>query len=262
MKIESPPPLLVSRADGIARLRFNRPDQLNTIDIAMAEAFATACDDIAADPAIRVVVLSGEGRGFGAGGDLSAFHTDADTTAVAIIGPMHAGVQRLAALDAPVLASLHGVVAGGSMSLAMACDLAIAAEGTRFNLAYVNIAANCDVSGSYHLPRLVGLRNAMGIALLGETFDASEALRLGLINKLVPADRLADQTETLVQKLAHGPTRAIGRMKRLLRVSLDNSLATQLDLEQEAFRGSAQTRDFAAALDAFFNKRKPVFEGR
>jgi len=262
MQIEIPPTLLVSRSDGIARLRFNRPQQLNAIDVAMAEAFAAACRDIAADASVRVVVLSGEGRGFGAGGDLAAFQTDPGAAALAIIGPMHEGVKLLTALDAPVIASLHGVVAGGSMSLALACDLAIAADDTTFNLAYVNVAASCDLSGSYSLPRIVGLRNAMQIALLGETLGAEEALRLGLVNRVVPADQLAAETDRLAERLAHGPTRALGRMKKLMRASLDNPLAAQLDLEAEAFHASTQTRDFGEALDAFFGKRTPRFEGR
>ena len=255
-------PLLFSVADGIARLRFNRPAQLNALDLATAQAFDKATTAIAADPTVRVVVLSGEGRGFGAGGDLAAFRGDPWGAAQAIMEPMHASVRRLTALDAPVLASLHGVVAGGTMSLALSCDLAIAAEGTKFNLAYVNIGASCDVSASYNLPRLVGLRNALGIALLSETFDASEAHRLGLVNKVVPADRLAEETEAIARKLAAGATKAMGRLKRLMRESSGHDLATQLDRERDAFREGTGTEDFREGLDAFLSKRKPVFKGR
>jgi 2-(1,2-epoxy-1,2-dihydrophenyl)acetyl-CoA isomerase len=259
---DTPTPLLFSVADGIARLRMNRPNQLNTIDAPMADAFVAACRTIAADPAVRVVVISGEGRAFGAGGDLASMRDGGEAAAAALIGPMHEAVKILAALDAPVLASVHGVVAGGSMSLALACDLAIAAEGTKFNLAYINIATSSDLSSSYHLPRLVGLRKALEIALMSETFDAAEALRLNLVNRVVPADRLAEETEALARRFAVGPTRALGRIKRLLRASAQNDLATQLDLESEAFRASTHTHDFNEALAAFFAKRKPVFEGR
>jgi 2-(1,2-epoxy-1,2-dihydrophenyl)acetyl-CoA isomerase len=255
-------PVLLTIVDGIARLKLNRPAQLNTLDVATATAFAAACRAIAADASVRVVVLSGEGRGFGAGGALQAFTQDADAAALAIIEPMHAGVKLLTALDAPVVASLHGVVAGGSMSLALACDLAIAAEGTKFNLAYVNIGASCDVSASYHLPRIVGLRNALHIALMGEVFDADEALRLGLVNRVVPADRLVEETEQLAQHLARGATAAMGRIKRLLRASATNDLATQLDLERDAFRDGTRTADFAEGIAAFLARRKPQFVGR
>jgi 2-(1,2-epoxy-1,2-dihydrophenyl)acetyl-CoA isomerase len=257
-----PRPLLFSIADGVARLRFNRPAQLNALDLATATAFEAACREIATTPGVRVVVLSGEGRGFGAGGDLQAFHGDVAAAAVAIMEPMHAGVTILTALDAPVIASLHGVVAGGTMSLALACDLAIAAEGTKFNLAYVNIGASCDVSASYNLPRLVGLRNALQIALMGETFDAAEAFRLGIVNRVVPADQLDAEVERVVAHLARGATAAMGRLKRLMRASATNDLATQLDLERDAFVAGTHTDDFKEGLDAFLARRKPVFKGR
>ncbi|MES2423208.1 MAG: enoyl-CoA hydratase-related protein [Pseudomonadota bacterium] len=255
-------PVLLTRNGAVAQIQFNRPQQLNTLDVATAQAFLAVCQTVQADSSVRAVVISGAGRGFGAGGDLASFKTDPSATAVAVIEPMHAAIKILTSLDAPVIASLHGVVAGGSLSLAMACDLAIAAEGTKFNLAYANVAANCDVSGSWHLPRLVGLRNAMQIALLCDTFLADEALRLGLVNRVVPADQLAAETEKLAQRLANGPTLALGKLKKLLRASLNNDLATQLDLERDAFRASTATRDFGEALDAFFNKRPPLFEGR
>lgn len=256
------PPLIFTMTDGIARLTLNRPAQLNTIDTAMAQAFEAACRTIAATPTTRVVVLNGAGRGFGGGGDLSGFRADATAAAPTVIGPMHEGLKMLAAIDAPVIASLHGVVAGGSLSLALACDLAIAAVGTRFNLAYVNIGSSCDVSGSYSLPRLVGLRNALGIALLGETFDADEAFRLGLVNKVVPADRLVDETEVWVKRFASGPTLAVGRLKRLMRTSFEHDLASQLDRERDAFVDGTKTQDFAEGLTAFFERRPPVFIGQ
>ena len=165
-------------------------------------------------------------------------------------------------MDAPVIASLHGSVAGGSLSLALGCDLALAADDARFNLAYVNVAASCDVGGSWHLPRLVGLRRSMQIALLGETLGAAEALAMGLINRSVPAAELVSSTQVLAQRLAAGPTLAHGRMKRLLRASFDNDLSTQLDQERDAFQASAGTQDFNEALAAFFGRRKPTFTGR
>ena len=209
-----------------------------------------------------MLVLCGEGKAFGVGGDLTAFKPGSGITPADLIEPLHEGVKILAALNAPVIASLHGVVAGGSLSLSMACDLAIAAEGTRFNLAYSNVAANCDVSGSWSLPRLVGLRNAMHIALLSDTFDATEALRLGLINRVVPADALQDETGALANRLALGPTLAYGRLKRLLRQSFETDLATQLDAERDHFTASSKTADFKEAVAAFFAKRRPVFFGR
>ena len=255
-------PVLIRRDGAVAWLVLNRPAGLNALDIPTADAFLACCEELATDTNVRAIVLKGEGKTFGVGGDLAALRDNPAATAVALIEPMHRAVRLLTTIDAPVIASLHGSVAGGSMSLAMACDLAIAADNTRFNLAYVNVAANCDVSGSWHLPRLVGLRNAMAIALLGESFDAAEALRLGLVNRVVPAIALEEETNALAKRLASGPTLAIGRMKRLLRQSLDNDLDTQLDLERDCFRESAGTEDFSEALDAFFSKRAAHFKGR
>lgn len=254
--------VLMTREDGVTTLSVNRPAALNALDVATARAFLAACQSLASDLQLRVVVLRGEGKAFGAGGDIAALQANPAATANELIACLHEAVLLLTRLDAPVIASLHGVVAGGSLSLAMACDLAIAAEGTRFNLAYANLGASCDLSGSWHLPRLVGLRNAMQIALLSDTFDAAEALRLGLVNRVVPDARLQDETQALAQRLATGPTRAYGHMKRLLRQSFDHDLPTQLGAEREAFEACTQTADFAEGVDAFRGRRRPVFAGR
>ncbi len=254
--------VLLTRDGAIAFLTFNRPAAMNALDVPTATAFLAACQSLTTDETVRVVVLRGAGRAFGVGGDLSALQHDSARTAHELIGRLHEAVLLLAGMNAPVIASLHGVVAGGSLSLSMACDLAIAAEGTRFNLAYTNVGANCDVSGSWSLPRLVGLRRAMQIALLSDTFDAAEALRLGVVNRVVPAADLEKETLALATRLAAGPTLAYGRMKRLMRQSFDNDLPAQLDAERENFKASTQTADFQEALQAFFAKRPPVFQGR
>lgn len=254
-------PVILTCEGGMATMTFNRPSAMNALDVPTASAFLAACQSLADDPQLRVVVIRGEGRAFGVGGDLAALQHDSAATAHDLIGRLHEAVVLLAGLNAPVIASLHGVVAGGSLSLSMACDLAIAAEGTRFNLAYANVAASCDVSGSWSLPRLVGLRRAMQIALLSDTFDAAEALHLGLVNRVVPADKLQEETLALARRLAVGPTLAYGRMKRLMRQSFETRLPTQLDAERENFKASTQTEDFREAVNAFFAKRPAVFKG-
>lgn len=254
-------PLRLKRDGAIARIIFNRPEQLNAIDIATANAFDQACAALQEDASVRVVVIQGEGRSFGAGGDLRAFQGDPQSTALAVIEPMHRGLLRLAGLPAPVIATLQGSVSGGSFSLAMGCDLAIAADDARFNLAYVNVAASCDVGGSWHLTRMVGLRRAMEIALLGPTLTAQEARSWGLINQVVPAAELQAITDALAQRLASGPTAAYGRLKQLLRVAQHNDLPAQLDLERDGFHASAGTNDFGEALQAFFERRPPKFVG-
>ncbi|MFT3953228.1 MAG: enoyl-CoA hydratase-related protein [Piscinibacter sp.] len=256
-------PVVLARDGAVAVLRLNRPGALNALDVPLAEAFHAACRAIVADGGVRAVLLCAAGRSFGVGGDLSAMHDgDAGTVARQLIEPLHASLRLLAQIDAPVLAALQGAVAGGSMSLALSADLAVAADDARFNLAYARIGASCDVSGSWQLPRLVGLRRAMEIALLSETLDADAALRLGLVNRVVPAAQLAEQSLALAHRLADGPTLAFGRLKRLLRQSFDTPLDAQLDAEAEAFVAGTRTADFAEGLDAFLAKRTPRFEGR
>lgn len=253
---------LLFRMDGcVAHLTFNRPAALNAIDEETARLFLSACTRIAADPQVRVVVLNGSGRSFVAGGDLKSFQRDAASVPRTLIDPMHAGLQLLERSPAPVVASLHGVVAGAGMSLALACDLALAAEGTRFNMAYLNVGASCDLGASWTLPRIVGLRRAMEIALLNPVLDAAEAERLGLVNRVVPADNLQAETDALAARLAAGPPLATGRMKRLFRGSLARDFGSQLDAEREAFGDCVATEDFNEALAAFFEKRVPRYRG-
>lgn len=257
--------LAVTSGDGVVRLLFDRPDRLNAIDVPMAQAFDKACKAIAGDGSVRVVLMSGAGRAFMAGGDLGSFFGDlagAPDTARAIIDPLHAGLATLAQIDAPVLASLHGAVAGAGVSLALAADLAIAADDTRFTLAYARIGASCDGSSSWSLPRVVGLRRALEIALLADPLDAATAREYGMVNRVVPAAELAAQTEALVRRLAAGPTLAYGRIRRLLRTSFERDLPAQMNAERDAFCESARTKDFAEGLAAFFGKRAARFVGK
>ncbi len=255
-------PVLLQREGAVAHIVLNRPEQLNVIDVGMAQALLGVCEAVAGDAGVRAVVVRGEGRSFGGGGDLRGFGDAPQATALAIIEPVHRALRLLAAMPAPVLASLHGHVAGGSMSLALGCDLALAADDTRFHLAYGRVAASCDVGGSWHLPRLVGLRRALGIALLGDAVEAQQALDLGLINRLVPAAQRLEQTRRLAQQLADGPTIAFGRMKSLLRSAFDHDLGTQLDLERDAFHACAGTEDFREAVAAFLSRRPARFRGQ
>lgn len=248
-------PLVVERAAGVAQLRFNRPDVLNALDAGLANALLEACRSIASDSAVRVVVLGGNGRAFMAGGDLAAMRRAPVEAADALIRPLHAAVQLLSEMPVPVLASVHGAAAGAGISLMLAADLAIAAEGTRFNFAYTDIAASCDGGASWALPRLLGLRKALEIALLCESFDATEALRLGLLNRVVAAERLAAVTDDLAARLARREPHALAHLKRLLRLAGQQSLEAQLQAERTAFLDCAGRPEFAAAVDGFFARR-------
>ena len=255
-------PLLLERNGAIATLRFNRPDALNAIDVPMANAVLVAVQTVAADPAVRTVVLCGNGRGFMAGGDLATLRADPVQGAIDILTPLNAALLLLAQMNAPVIAQVHGVAAGAGLSLLLMADYVIAAEGTRLNLAYINLGTSCDVGASWALPRTVGLRKALEIALLGEAFTADDALRLGLINRVVPAAELDSATTTLAQRLAAGPTVAYGAMKRLMRASMDRTLPEQLAAEKDAFVHCAGTEDFRAGVEAFHQRQSAQFVGR
>ncbi len=256
------PPLLLERNGAIATLRFNRPEALNAIDVPMANAFLAAVQSIAADPGVRAVVLRGNGRGFMAGGDLATLRADPVQGAIDILTPLNAALQLLAQMNAPVIAQVHGAAAGAGLSLVLMADYVIAAEGTRFNLAYINLGTSCDVGASWALPRIVGVRQALEIALLGEAFTADDALRLGLVNRVVPGAELDSATAALAQRLADGPTLAYGAMKRLMRASMDHTLPEQLAAEKDAFVHCAGTEDFRAGVEAFHLRQSPQFVGR
>lgn len=255
-------PVLLDCDGPIARLRLNRPERLNAVDREMAESLADAAEQVANDATVRVVVLSGEGRAFMAGGDVASFHGDGFQTRIdATIRAFHRAVLALTDADKPVLACLHGAVAGGGLSLAMACDLAIAGAGARFTMAYSRLGTSMDGGASLWLPRLVGLRRAMDLALLSDAIDATEALRLGLVNRVVPDDMLEQESLALAQRLAAGPTFAYGRMKRLLRDGLTAVLPDRLEAERRAFLDCAATEDFTEGVAAFLAKRAPGFTG-
>ena len=255
-------PLLFSRADGIATLQFNRPAQLNALDVPTAQALLAAVQEIAADRSVRAVLLKGAGRAFVAGGDLATLQANPVQGAQDLLEPLNAAVTLLHGLDAPVIAQVHGAAAGAGLSLMLMCDFVLAAEGTKFNLAYINLGTSCDVGASWALPRLVGLRRALEIALLGDTYSAQEAERLGLVNRVVPAAELDTAVHELAQRLASGPTLAYGHMRRLMRGSFDHDLATQLQAEAQCFDACARTADLREGIEAFFAKRPPQFQGR
>jgi len=255
-------PLLLTRDGAVVRLRFNRPEALNAIDVSMAQALLATSRQLAADPTVRAIVLCGAGKGFMAGGDLATLSADPVQGAADLITPLHEAVQILAGLDAPLIAQVHGVVAGAGLSLMLQADFVLAAEGTRFNLAYANVGASCDVGASWALPRMVGLRRALEIALLGDTLEAADAVRLNLINRVVPAADLEAQVDALAQRLAAGPTRALGQMRRLMRTAFGRGLPEQLDAEAAAFDLCARTQDFRTGLDAFFARQPARFVGR
>ncbi|NWG22986.1 MAG: enoyl-CoA hydratase/isomerase family protein [Pseudorhodoplanes sp.] len=255
-------PVLLTIERAVAIVTLNRPCVLNAIDVDMARAFRDAIDSIDANGRVRSILLRGEGRAFCAGGDVSAFSTDNPAAAAeAIIDYLHEALTTLADIPVPSIAAVQGAAAGAGFSLALACDLAIAADDAVFSLAFARIGASPDSSSTYWLPRLVGARKALELALLADPIDADEAMRIGLVNNVVPAATLQRSALALAERLSRGPTGAYGRTKALLRQSLSSSLVAQLDRERDAFLQSAQSIDFAEGVAAFLAKRSPRFEG-
>lgn len=253
------PPLQLEVDGAIARIIFNRPDSLNALNQAMAEGFRDAIAQVAGDRDIRVLLLKGAGRGFMAGGDVAALAADPIGNTPSIMDPLHQGLLQMAALPIPVVAGLHGPVAGAGMSLALATDLAMAADNTVLQMAYCRIGASPDGSGSWHLARLVGLRKAMEITLMSEPIQAQEARSLGLVNWVVPAAELEDRLNELLARLASGAVGAYGRSKALLRQAALNTLAEHLAAEKAAFLQGAQGAEFQEGARAFLEKRAPEF---
>ena len=259
-------PLLVERNGAIATLTINRPDALNTLDFALMDALIEAAADVAADDALRVVVLRGAGRHFMAGGDLRTFagelakppaQRNADFQRV--IERLHSAIENFHRMPHPVVGQIHGAVAGFGLSLMNACDLVVAADDAYFASAYRNIALTPDGGGSWSLPRIVGTRRAMEILLLGERFDARRALELGLVNRVVPAAELESAVAAIAASLATGPVMAIRNAKRLVRDALGRTLSEQLAAEAESFGACSGTDDFAEGITAFLEKRPAKF---
>jgi len=259
-------PLLVERGGAVATLTLNRPDALNALDPAMMDALVQGTAALAADASVRCVVVRGAGKHFMAGGDIRHFASQLDLPAqerqrefAQMIGRLHAAIEAFHRMPQPVIASVHGAVAGFGLSLLCACDLGIAAQDAYFTAAYRSLGLTPDGGLSYALPRLVGTRKAMEILLLGERFSADEALRLGLVNRIVPGADLERETAAMAAALAAGPPLATRNGKRLLRQSLSQPLSVQLDAEATSFGACAASADFVEGVRAFLEKRAPRF---
>jgi 2-(1,2-epoxy-1,2-dihydrophenyl)acetyl-CoA isomerase len=259
--------VLLNITDAVGTITLNRPDRMNALDQAMVSGLTTAMDKIEANlPDIGAVIIEGSGGTFMAGGDVKFFHQlskgpveDARPSIEALIDRVHEIVLRINALPRPVIAKLEGAVAGFGISLMNACDLAIAAEETVFTLAYIHIGTSPDGGATHSLTRLVGMKKAKEIALLGDRFGADEAHDCGLINKVVPTDLLASATAKYATRLSNGPRDAIARTKALLNAAPEADLQTQLKAEAKSFADCAVSADFREGVTAFVEKRTPRF---
>jgi 2-(1,2-epoxy-1,2-dihydrophenyl)acetyl-CoA isomerase len=247
----------------VATLTLDRPDSLNALTVPVKVAFREALESIAEDRAVRVVILTGAGRAFCAGQDLAEREDpDAAPLDVEVRDRYNPIIRALRSMGQPVIAAVNGVAAGAGASLAFACDIRIAAEEARFMLAFGRIGLVPDSGATWFLPRLVGLAKAAELALVGDALDASEALRLGLVSKVVSGDRLMAEARALADRLAEGAPLAMSLTKGALERSLTIDLDDALDGEAKLQGIAGASADHAEGLAAFREKRPPRFRGR
>ncbi|SPJ26043.1 enoyl-CoA hydratase-related protein [Palleronia abyssalis] len=257
--------VIVTKTAGVAELRFNRPEALNALDLPLARAFAAAVEDVAGDPAIRAILLSGEGRAFVAGGDVSAMAADPDKgheVVDALLEVLNPAILALRANDAPVIAAVRGVAAGAGLSLVAGADLVVADPAAKFVMAYDQVAGVPDCGGSWFLTHRLGRTKVLDMMLTGTPMTADEAMAAGLVSCISAADMVEDEARALAAKIATGPTASFGRFRRLVDAAPATTLADQLEAERAAFVGAARSEDFREGVAAFTARRKPEFKGR
>lgn len=263
MSVEQP--VLLHIADGIARVTLNRPERLNAFTVGMHEALLAAIDSAEAHAGVRVMVLSGAGRGFSAGQDLaerkveSGAPLDLGHNIEAYYNPL---VRRLMTLPFPLVAAVNGVAAGAGASIALLADIVIAAHGARFIQAFAKIGLLPDSGGTWTLPHLAGQARALGMAMLGEPISAQQAEEWGLIWKAVPDEAFADEVEAMANKLAAAPTQAVMAARAAVRGAFGRTLEAQLEHERDAQRKLGLTEDYREGVSAFKEKRPARFTGK
>ena len=251
--------------DHVAIITFNRPDAANGIDLTLAHELMSAaivCED---SSDIRAVLLTGNGKMFSAGGDLKSFAEFGEQTSAKIkelMVYMHSAIARFARMDAPLIVAVNGTAAGAGFSMACAGDIVYAAQSAKFTMAYTAAGLSPDGSASYFLPRLVGLRRAQELMFTNRLLSAEEAKDWGILTDVVANDELFETAFKQAKKLASGPTLAYGSVKKLLMSSSQESLETQLELEAKGMGAMTKTDDGLEGIQAFCEKRRPVFTGK
>ncbi|WP_456275714.1 enoyl-CoA hydratase/isomerase family protein [Bacillus sp. AK128] len=254
--------LLIHQNGPVLSLTLNRPDSLNAFSPDMILGLTNAFKKAAQDEEIRVVVLSGAGRSFSAGGDVKTMGKTAPKDVYDHIGKLNELVMAMKSLPKPIIASVHGFAAGAGFNLALAADLIVAAEDSKFILSFAQVGLISDGGGLYFLPRLIGPNRAKELFFTAEPLQAKQALEYGIINHVFPLEALKDETVKLAQKLANGPSVAYGMMKRLVDQVPNMTLEEMLEQERITQAMMITTDDHREGVQAFVEKRKPAFLGR
>jgi 2-(1,2-epoxy-1,2-dihydrophenyl)acetyl-CoA isomerase len=260
-------PVTLTVDGGVATLTLSRPAAMNSLDVATKEALRDTVEAVAADEAVRCVVLTGTGRAFCVGQDLKEhvqLLEEGGSDALFRTVPEHYNptVTALASMPKPVIAAVNGVAAGAGASLAFACDVRLVADTAGFNLAFAGIGLSCDTGSSWTLPRLVGRAKAIELLYEPRTIPAAEALSLGLATRVVPADDLAAEVAALAARLAAGPTVAYGAIRRSVAFSAAHPFEESLAFEAEMMALTGATQDHRDAVASFVAKERPTFHGR
>ena len=253
--------VLISVEAGLQTITLNRPDKLNAFNPEMHQALRAALEQARDEPAIRALLLTGAGRGFCSGQDLSERRVEPGAApidlSVSLGSHYNPLVRRLRELPKPIVCAVNGVAAGAGANIALACDIVVAARSARFVQSFARLGLVPDSGGTYFLPRLAGAARAMGLALLAEPLSAEDAERWGLIWKVVDDDKLMAEAGAIARKLAAGPAKGYGLIKRALYASEHNSLDAQLDLERDLQREAGFSEDYRKGVAAFLEKNDP-----
>lgn len=257
--------VLLRKEEGLAWITMNRPEVLNAWDIEMMDDLVRILSEVGEDEEVRAVVITGAGRAFSAGGDIKMQQQALDQ-------PLAKKLERIifaqritrhiADMEKPVIAAVNGVAVGAACDMALTCDIRIASENASFGEVFVKRGLIPDMGSMFFLPRFVGIAKAKELIFSGDIIDAREAETIGLVNKVVPADKLETETMELAKRLASGPTKAIGLAKKVINKSLVTDLETSLDYAIQAQTICYYTEDHAEATRAFLEKREPQFKGR
>jgi 2-(1,2-epoxy-1,2-dihydrophenyl)acetyl-CoA isomerase len=263
----TPDAVLLDISERIATITLNRPEKLNALGVGALEALVGVVKRVAEDEEVRCVVITGAGRGFCAGGDVASMASGEGPpppqgNPVARLRHLEETSRLLHEMSKPTIAMVNGPVVGAGLSIALACDMRIAAESARFGTAFVRIGFSGDFGGTWMLQRLVGPAKARELYFTGDLIDAREAERIGLVNRVVPDDQLASETRALAERVAKGPPIALARMKQNMNLGLRSDFPALLDAEAEGMVMTGMTEDNREAIRAFLEKRPPEFRGR